>query len=110
MLPNPRLVMGDTLALFMFSNPAVEILNVYEHSPVGPNGRDLAARHHVLNRVFAAADVDCGLVNREQPGRTAPTLPPDGLTSSALPASTAFRCSIKCAVRRNVPFLPVLQF
>jgi hypothetical protein len=51
----------------MFSNPAVKVLDIYEHTPIRSNSRDLPARHHVLYRILAAADVDCGLVHREQP-------------------------------------------
>jgi hypothetical protein len=101
--------MGNTQALFMFSNPAVKVLNIYKHTPVRPNGRNLSARHHVLYRVLTAADVHCGLVNSEQPwpdrrntaGRVL-TQPLSDLVSQGIEQSVNVEAGYQC----SLPVIP----
>src|SRR5215471_15849903 len=50
----------------MFLNPCIEIFNVNEHSPVGPDGWHLATRNHVLNGFLATADIEGCLVHRQK--------------------------------------------
>jgi len=74
MIPSSRQVyarlpsVSNEAAVLVFLDTGVQVSDVDKDAPVGAHRGKLAARNHVLNRVFGATNVHGGLLNRQQTG------------------------------------------